>query len=145
MPFICTITIYTSCSGIMRHRRLLKVILHMGTRAPRYIWQMIDTLFDSLSFHALLYGNFGSESEPMAGFFYLPPSCFLPNMKSLCYIRVHHASIQNRGMDKIDQQFHSFGGGRVTKSLFPIFLLPLLDRCELFCFQPLNSFFFMPF
>ena len=38
MPFICTITIYTSCSGIMRHRRLLKVILHMGTRAPRYIW-----------------------------------------------------------------------------------------------------------
>ena len=34
---------------------------------------------------------------------------------------------------------------RVTKSLFPIFLLPLLDRCELFWFQPLNSFFSMPF
>ena len=62
---------------------------------------MIDTLFDSLSFHALLYDNFGSESEPMAGFFYLPPSCFLPRNSN--YRQKHEKQWRNSMYKKLQQ------------------------------------------
>ena len=56
---------------------------------------MIDTLFDSLSFHALLYGNFGSESEPMAGFFtyHLVVSCQIWNLYATYGYIMHRSRI----------------------------------------------------
>jgi len=44
------------------------------------LWRTVIYCFDTLS-------------EIMAGFFYLPSSCFLLNYNSLCYMQVHCASI----------------------------------------------------